>query len=111
MQLTQPVLQSDIDATTSTLSNQKSAEISKLQAAFEQNRVELQKLTDDNARLTDSLALMTTMANDAKQQFIDSQGQLADLRAKLYSVLYCMSYYTSVVASTPILTLDSVIKK
>jgi hypothetical protein len=97
--LTQPILQPDIDAMTSTLPNQKSVEISKLEAALEQSRGEAQRLTDDNARLRDSSAWMNTMANNMERQLIDSQGQLADLKAKHYYVLCWLSYYTSALAS------------
>jgi small-conductance mechanosensitive channel len=77
-------------------SSEKSAEISKLRAALGCNKGELQRVTDDNALLAHSLTVVNTMANDAKEQLMDCRGQLEDVKAKLHSVLYCMSYYTAV---------------
>jgi hypothetical protein len=99
--LTRRILQPDIDTMTST---EKSVEISRLRAELERTQGEVQTLTDDNNRLRDSWNMMNTIPIDTKEELIE-------LKAKLHSVLYCMSYYTSVVANMPVLTVDSIINK
>jgi hypothetical protein len=64
----------------------------------------VQTITDENNRLRDSSNMMNTIAIDTKEELIE-------LKAKLHSVLYCMSYYTSVAANTAVLTVDSIINE
>src|SRR5262245_4435826 len=71
-----------MNAMTFTLLNQKSEEISKLEAELEQTRVVVQELTDDQFRISEALAAKTTFADNVQRQLSDSQGLLTDLRAK-----------------------------
>ena len=69
--LTQRSWQPGMDSMTFSLPNQKSVDISKLEAELEQKKEEVQRLADDNARLEYCLSSMTIMAHDARKQLAE----------------------------------------